>query len=358
MPLSDLGKTAGILGGGGAVQGLPEIIQINEFLNAGVKFDYLCGFSVAAWNVLNPKQAYAIYKDHIHSEADIWDFDSNIKAVVRSALKNIPHEPFRHPVKFLKFIFRAFSDIPPIPWDWDPSSGGFSRLSPFVEKAVKLIRIYGLDEVQGGINLSPLVKKVGERLDLSEFWTQDTKVHIFVRSVETGDVHVFSNKKEDCERSGHFHFIDSADTAFKAAEAACALRSIFNPVVIEGHPYCDSGPANPFPVEYAFDEGCDTIFAFMKNFNRYARGQNWFSSKIEDDDVAMRYRFNEIKKWADIRKRQEKQKIYVIHPQYPLHPDLWLLGLSKAAKEHTFPVEHEATRKWLTENLNIDPAGD
>ncbi len=356
MPLPDLGKTAGILGGGGAAQGLPEIIQINEFLNAGIKFHYLSGTSVAAWAVLNPKQAYAIYKDNINSEADIWDFDPNVKAVVRGALKNIPHEPFRHPVKFLKFIARALANIPPIPWDLDPSPESFSRLSPFVEKVLTLAKIYGLDEAQGFFDLSPLVKKVRERLDLNEFWKQDTKIHIFARSVETGDLHIFSNKEEDCERGNQFHYIDSEDVAFKAAEAACALRSVFNPIIIGGRPYCDPGTANPFPIGYAFDEGCDTIFAFIKDFNRYTRGKNWFLSKIEDDDVSMRYRYNDIKKLADIRKRQEGQRLEVIHPQYPLHPDLWLLGLSPAAKEYTFPLEHEKTNQWLKENLNIDPA--
>ena len=127
---------------------------------------------------------------------------------------------------------------------------------------------------------------------------------------------------------------------------------------INGGIYCDSGPANPFPAEYAFDEECDTIFAFIKDFNRYVKGGGIFGSKVEDDDVSMRYRYNDIKRWADIKKRQEKQALYPIHPRYPLHPDLWLLGLSPASKVHTMKVEEEATRKWIKENLNIAPAND
>lgn len=354
MPLPDLGKTAGVLGGGGPAQGLPQIIQINEFLNAGVKFHYLNATSVAAWNVLNPRQAYEIWKDDINSEADVWDLDLHSKAVVRSVFKNIPHEPFRHPVKFLKFVARALANIPEIPWDLDPAPGNLSRLSPLAEKFVTVARMYGLDAMDGYLDLSPLVKKLRERVDLSDFWKQDTKVHILVRSVENGDIYVFSNKREDCEKNSHFLYIDSENTVFKVAQAACALRNIFPPVNINGHDYCDSGPVNPFPVEYAFDEGCDTIFCFIKDFSRYARSKNFLERLVEDDNAAMRDRYQEKKKQVDIRKRQEGQKSYEIFSKYPLHPDLGLLSLSPAAKKHTFPVESEATREWLKENLGIE----
>jgi len=358
MPHPKLGKTAGILGGGGPAQGLPQIVQVNEFLRAGIGFDYLGGISVGAWNALNPKQAYIIWRDIINSEADIWDFNPHLKAALKSVLQNIPHEPFRHPVKFFKFIARALANTPSIPWDVDPSSSNVSCFAPFVEKVLTIAKMYGFDEIEGPLDVSPLVKKLREHLDLSEFWKQDTKVHIFTRSIETGDIHVFSNKKEDCDEGNQFHYIDSEDTAFKAAQAAIALRSVFPPVAINGGIYCDSGPVNPFPVEYAFDEDCDTIFAFIKDFNRYVKGGGIFGSKVEDDDVSMRYRYNDIKRWADIKKRQEKQALYPIHPRYPLHPDLWLLGLSPASKVHTMKVEEEATRKWIKENLNIAPAND
>lgn len=353
MPLPDLGKTAGILGGGGAAQGLPEIIQINEFLDAGIKFDYLNGTSVGALAVLNLRQAYQIYRDDIHSKADIWDYDPDIKAAAKSILQNTPHEPFRHPIKFFKFIFYAFSNIPPIPWGSDPFNE-FARLEPFADKLSALAKMYGLKKDQHFVDLSPLIKKIRERLDLSEFWKQNTKVHIFARSIENGDIYVFTNKEEDCGKNTRFIYMNSESEAFKAAEAACAIRDIIPPVNINGHYYCDAGTANPFPIDYAFDAVCDTIFAFVKDFERYARGNDILERKLEDDNAAMKGYTSAIKKLADIRMRQEKQKLYIIHPQYPLHPDLSLLGLSRAAKEHTFPTEREATRKWLKENLNIE----
>ena len=347
MPHPKYGKTAALLNSGGCIEGPPQAKQIEMLQEAGITFDYIICNSVGAWNGVRPDMAWRIWRTHITSPEAIWDYGLEIKAL-RSAIESIPHEPFRHPVAFVKFLLRAFENRPRI-WSAGSSTSDFSKLT---DTFLALAKIYGLTDMQSFFTLDPLVKTLKQHLDLSNFFTQNTKVHILARSIETGKEHIFSNKEEDEAKGENFHYIKSVDEIFLAAKASTALRLIFPPVEIRGNLYCDAGDGNPLPIDYAFDESCDTIFVFTREY-KYSRGRDPLHIHFETSEISLINFFHHLKHAATVRARKEVQKLFFITPQYPLHPDYWLLGVSEAALEHTEKVETEAMQKWISDNLVI-----
>lgn len=375
MPHPKLGRVGFVLGGGGCAEGLPQIIQINEFLVAGINPDYIICESVGAWNALDLDNALSIWKDYFYSPWTIYDLNPEIEIVIDKVLRSIPKSPFhQHETwrdlwrdfetqyynlkQILSLVFRIVHSIPSLPGDIKPTPKDFS---PFWEIIVKEVRDSGLSNTKNIFNPAPLVKTLSKILNLKKTMEQETSLHILTCS--GAEEHIFSTGKvlpaEFLSRiKAPLHEISSEEQLFSAALASSAIRPYFPPVNINGTYYWDTGGENPFPVQYAIDAGCDTIFVFIKNYWNFESNldANIAESFIEEGDKKTRKIF--IESHEKIFARQsENIDIHLILPQ-TLHPDLQLLWISPEAVEHTLKIETEATKKWLKENLNIDPANE
>lgn len=370
MAHKDFGRVGFVLGGGGCAEGLPQIVQINQFFKAGIRPDYIICESVGAWNALDLDNALSIWTENFYSPWTIYDLNPDIEFVIDKVLRAIPKSPFHHHDSWrelwrdfeaqyhnikqvLSLVFRIVNSIPSLPGDARPSPEAFS---PFWQVLVKELRDTGLSEIKNIFNPAPLINTLRKILDLKKTLEQDATLHILACSgIEE---HIFSAGKtlpsEFLARMQYpLHEVSSEEQLFTAAMASSALRPLFSPVNIGGAYYWDAGTLNPYPVQCAIDAGCDTVFAFVKNYWTFDSDldANILESFIEENDKLTRKIFINTNK--EIMRRQDgRVKIHIILPQ-PLHPDLRLLWITPEAVEHTLKIEKEATQNWLKENLNI-----
>ncbi len=365
------------LGGGGAAQGLPEIIQIclimDELEKLGISEDNLNIYatSVGACSVFNLRKAFKVWLDRINSHNDIFCVNPKLQAAYLNLFKNIPIFPWWHKhqtwrelredwkvqfwnfIQFLKFIKRVRRSIPNVILGSE-NIPKFSEgeLDSFIDYLFGLAEFYGIENELGGLDLAPLMNILEECISEEDILNRKAKVNIFVCSEETADEHVFTNKEEDLAKGGHYHLIDSKAKALSAVHAAVSLEPVFPPVAVDGSFYCDDGIANPLPISLAFDDGCDIIFVFVKDYSIYIPGGNIPRrfEKALDKSIKRIYMFS--KKSAEIRARLEGKKLFFIHSVQPLHRDLALLSISQEAKEYTLKQEIESMEKWKEENLN------
>lgn len=360
------------LGGGGAVQGFPEIIQLTELISAGIidvdDITYIVSTSVGSDNAWNYFKARQIWEEKINSHNDIFCVNPKLQAAYLNLFKNIPVFPWKHEhktwrefaedcklqvwnfIQLLKFIRRAYRSIPNFILGSENSPKHFGNLHTFTDYLFGLAKFLDIDREQALLDLAPIMKILNDNLTEEDFSGQTAKVHIMTRSVVTGGEHIFTNKKEDLSRGENYHLIDSKETGLLAIRAAISLRTLFTSVEIGGMFYCDDGMANPFPVSYAFEEGCDVIFAFVKNYALYNPGSNLIEAAEEEINEDIKRSYLNLKRSAEIRARMEGKKLYIIHPTQPIHPDLSLLSISKKAKEYTINLEKEMVQKWLKDN--------
>lgn len=371
MPHPELGRVGFVLGSGGLAECLPQSIQVNQFLNAGIKPDYILGESGGSLISLDLENAFTILKNHFYFPWTIYDLNPEIEIVIDKALRSVPKSPFhRHETwhdlwrdlenqyynvkQILSLIFRVVNSIPSLPGDIKPTPKDFS---PFWEILVKELHDTGLLKVKNIFNPDPLVKSLSKILNLKKTMEQDIALHVLVCSgVEE---HIFSTGKvlpaEYLSRMRvPLHEVTSEEQLLSSVMASCAVRPYFPPVKINGTFYWDIGGEKPFPVQHAIDAGCDTIFAFIKNYWFFESNldANIPESFIEQSDKKTRQIFLDTHERIFSR-QSENIRIYLIMPQ-TLHPDLQLLWISPEAVEHTLKIETEATKNWLKENLNIE----
>lgn len=368
------GRKAWILGGGGAAEGLPQAVQIKEFWDAGERPDDIVLISVGAFNGWNPADAIKIWEKEFRSPWDICDFNPEIKIIIEQVFQNIPRSPFhRHAtykelfsdfkdqysklVQIIHFLMRAGRSIPTLSIGQPPSPEDFTPfLKIFIEEANK----HQLNCVRSIFDPAPLVKKLRKTIDLKKALESGITLHIFTQST-AGDAIFIAGSMPDADTlnrlqdSVQIHSINSEEELFRASLASAALRPLFAPVRMNGGQYWDVGAINPFPADYAFDIGCDEVFAFVKNFWSHKPNPDldFYGASIDESDTSTQRHF--IRQYKDARRRAtaEGRKLHMILPQ-SLHADLDLLWISPEAIEHTKKVETEATRKWIKENL---PAG-
>ena len=367
MPHPDLGRVCYILGGGGPAEGLPQIIQINQLRKAGIKPDTIISESAGTWNALDLDNALTVWKENFYSPWAIYNLNPEIEAVIDKVLRTIPKSPFHQHESWrglwrdfetqyynikqiLSLVFRIINSIPTLPGEINPSSKDFS---PFWEIFVKELQDTGLDKVKNILDPSPLVNTLKKILNLKKVLEDDTSLLILACSgIEE---HVFAAGKmlpEDTLSRIQMpvHKILTEEQLFAAAMASSALRPYFAPVNIDGIYYYDTGTQTPFPAQVAIDAGCDTIFAFIKDYRTFNLNldANILGAFMEENDKLTRKIY--INTYKEIFGRKDARvKIYLILPQ-SLHPDLQLLWITPEAMEYTIKTETEATRKWLEDN--------
>jgi len=368
MPHPDLGRVCYILGGGGPAEGLPQITQINQFKKAGIEPDIIVCKSVGTLNALDLDNALTAWKEKFYSPWAIYNLNPEIEAAIDKALRAVPKSPFHkhdtwhdlwrdfetqyHNIKqILSLVFRIINSIPSLPGDINSSPKNFS---PVLETLVKELQNSGLDKVKNILDPTPLVNTLKEILNLKKVLEGDTSLLILACSgIEE---HIFAaGKKLSAEALSRIkmpiHEIITEEQLFSAAMASSALRPYFAPVNIDGTYYYDTGTQTPFPVQVAIDAGCDTIFAFIKDYRAFHLdlGANILDAFMEENDKLTRKIY--INTYKEIFSRKDiREKIYLVLPQ-TLHPDLQLWWNTHEATEYTIKNETEATRKWLKENL-------
>lgn len=387
MPHPQFGRVGWLLGGGGCAEGLPQAVQIREFWNAGIRPDYIVAYSVGAFNGLDPEHALSIWENNFSSPWDIYDLNHDIQQLITKVLKVLPPPLLRkHKSKLellsdwskyrktrYKSMKEFWMDLRQLKAYLQHILGSLAALSvsseispkdltPLLTIVIEEAKNLGINKFESFFDPAPLTKTLQKVLDFKKVLERESTYNILTRSWSVD--HIFScgpslsaESAEKISLKYILHDIRSEDQVMLAAMASSAIRPFFAPVRFNGGIFWDSGPVNPFPVGRAYDAGCDTVFAFVRNYKLSNQGElDIMSSFTEGDDEAARrifsYQSDRVKERVG---RDGKKLPFIIYPQ-PLHPDLDLLWISPQAMEYTIRVETEATKKWLKENLNIDPA--
>ncbi len=354
MPHPKFGKIGFVLGGGGCAEGLPQAVQLRAFYVNGITPDYIIAVSVGAYNAITYKNSLAVWQKYIKSPDAIYKINPELKKIFEEKIKLLPHSPFhhhetwkdlasdffnqgKHLTQFVKQILafgsRAIKSFPYIQIGDEPHPKHFS---PMIKPLFSYFEESGLNKVAGLLDLEPLITLLKDKMDFKNALDSGVLLQILARELEAGEEYIFTPKNEV--------------ELLEAAQASSALRPFFPPVKVGEKYYCDGGHMNPLPVKYAYDNGCDTVFAFVKNHNDYSTSFNVFETLLEETNVAQRMLFRKLEKEAREQAERERKDLYIITPQ-DLHPDLQLLWISPEALDHTIKIEKEATEKFLEKIL-------
>lgn len=392
MPHPDFGRVGWFLGPGGMAEGFPQAVQIQEFWKAGIVPDVIFAESVGVFNGLNPPKASQIWQENFSSPWAVYDLNSDLKRFVEKTLKaykSIPPPLLRKHKSWLEALrdwsnyrknyksSREFltdlchllgharqilTSLPSLPLGSNPSP---KELIPLLEILLSEFKLLGLDKTASLFDPSPLIKKLRETIDFKEALDRSISFHVLARS--RNEHHVFScgtplsaEAMGKLTRKYKLNEIKSENDLVLASLASSAIGPYFSRVKINGRFFCDSGTINPFPIRCLFDAGCDTIFAFVKNYEIYNHPDemNILESMAEETDMSMqtifKYQRDRIMEYAE---REGKKKPYIVYPTR-LHQDLQTLWISPEAMEYTTTTEKEATRKLIKDDLNLTPADD
>ncbi len=333
--------------------GLIQAVQLREFHKAGIHPDWNGNVSVGALNGLSP-DAIEIWQKCITSPYAIFDLNPSLKKVFKDARQFIApfkkHDGWKEWMRDFKFqkhnilqivwfLKRTIATTLKIARDFP--NGEFSNPKQFAsisEFAISTLKEHDLYFLKSILDIEPLINIVQNNFDLEAYLKNSPPMNIFVRHLETGQERILTPK--------------SVPELLLALRAASALMPVFEPVKIDGEYFCDIGATNPFPVEYAFDAGCDTVFAFTKSRKKQRSNpknviEMWFS----ETDIHIRRIFTLLFKEARKRAKREGKKLYLVMPKYLPHPDLGFLSISKEAIDYTIEKETEATQKFIEKIL-------
>lgn len=348
MPQKELGEIGFLYCGGGCIGGLAQAVQSREFYKAGIHPKRKWAVSVGAFNALD-ENAIKIWEKHIISPFAIYDLNPMLKKTFKEAQQFLApfqkHESWKewmrdfkfqkhNVLQFLWFLKRTAATALRIARDFPNSDfinpKYFASLSEFAISALKEHDLHFLSSI---LDMSPLMKVVEENIDL-ESALKGPPLTIFARHLETGKEKIFTPKL--------------VPELLAVLRATSALVPFFEPIKIGGEYFCDIGAVNPFPVEYAFDAGCDTVFAFAKRYNPAPqKTQNVIEMWFSEIEIHTRKMFMILYHKAKERAVKEGKNLYVITPQHPPHPDLGFLSISPKAIEYTIEKESIATQKFL-----------
>lgn len=353
MPHEKFGKVGFLRCGGGCIAGLAQAVQLQEFYKAGIRPDWNGAVSVGAFNMLD-ENVIEIWQKHITSPFAIYDLNPALKHVFKEARQFLApfkkHDSWKewrrdfklqkqNALHFILFCKRTILTALKIARDFPNSDfknpKDFASISEFAISALKEHDLYNLSSI---LDIGPLMKIVEESVDLEAALKNGPPLNIFVRHLETGKENVLTPK--------------SVPELLLSLRAASALVPFFEPIKIEEDYFCDIGAVNPFPVEYAFDAGCDTVFAFTKSYEKlFSVPKNVIEMWFLEIEIHTRKIFMLLYKKARGRAKKEGKNLYLVTPKYPPHPDLGFLSISPEAIEYTIKNETESMQKFLEKIL-------
>lgn len=366
MPHPKLGKVGWFLGGGGCLFGPHQAYDITECFKEFPP-DIILAESVGGYNSIDPENAFIIWKKYFFFASKIYGVDPELyKKLIEPLLEFIPHLPRWRNYKSTKEFYydcklqlHNLTQIVLIPLrlirtmsKLITQRNGISPIEKFLasstlKETLTLASEQGLDNLQALFDLTPLIRTIGEITDHEKVLnpsfnriilaSQDEELHLFARYHEPS----LSEKY-----SSYFHIINTWEELEFALRATSALPPFFPGVERDGKIFSDPGSLNPFPVEYLFDAGCDTVFAFVKDMASPILERNIYERTLAEMEKPSRQNFRTLLKRAQMRTQFEEKKLYVI-TQQPPHPDLHLLAISPAAIDYAGQVEKEAMKKFF-----------
>lgn len=375
MPHAKFGKVGFLLGGGGCYEGLPQAIQISEFIRTGIKPDSILGVSVGTLNAIHPERAAEIWEDYFPTHWAIYDLHPEIRKLVEEIFDTLPHwihwktyeswkDFFRdlkiqstHLIKLLRFGGRVTRSILRSLSSENKQlslKGGpfFSLLRPVLAQ----IQSRGLHRVSL-LDLSPLFETIQRVIDFEDVLNDECTRYFLARHCQ--ETHIFTIRPSasflEAYDESLVHTIDTKENLVAVARAATALPPFFDSVIIDGKEFWDAGALAFFPVEYLFADGCDTVFAFCDDFSNPIPRDDTLNCWFEDINTRMRNYFSLIYGQAQIEAERRGKKLSLItphHPNHPIHPDLQLLRISPEAIEHTKRVQTEAMQRLINTLLS------
>lgn len=119
--------------------------------------------------------------------------------------------------------------------------------------------------------------------DYETFDNYKSKVYAAITNIDTG--------------KAEYKLLDSADKSWTVIQASCALPFMFKPIVVEGNRYFDGGCADPLPVKFPFDNGCDKIIAILTREIDYTK-------ETESDVSLSAFVYRKNKEFAETLKRR------------------------------------------------------
>lgn len=354
MPHKKFGKVGFVPCGGGVFGGLPQAVQLSEFEKAGIKPDWIGAVSVGAFNALDRKGAIEVWEKHITSPFAIYDLHPSLKKIFKETRqfiapfkKHDSWKEWRHDFKsqkqnalqFILFCKRTILTMLKIARDFP--NGDFinaKHFSSLGEFAISALKENDLHNLSSFLNIQPLMNVVEKNMDLESALKNGPALNIFVRELNTGKEQILTPA--------------SVPELLLTLKAASALVPFFEPVKIGDKYFCDVGAVNPFPVEHAFNAGCDTIFAFVKGFGKKVlEPKNVIEMWFSEIDIHTKRIFMLLFSKAKERARKEGKKLYLVTPQAHIHPDLGFLSISPEAIEYTIKNESKAIKKFIEKIL-------
>lgn len=109
--------------------------------------------------------------------------------------------------------------------------------------------------------------------DYDAFRQSDTAAYAAVTNVETG--------------RAEYLLLDGLDRTWQALLCSCALPGLFPPISYGGSLYMDGGIAEPIPVNFALEQGCDKLLVVLTREKSYRKlhehGSSAFARKMARD---------------------------------------------------------------------------
>lgn len=367
MPHPKLGKIGWFLGGGGCLFGPHQAYDISECFKEFPP-DIILAESVGGYNSIDPENAFIIWKKYFFYASKIYGVDPELyKKLIAPLFEFIPRLPKWHNYKNAKelyydcklqlyhlaqIILLPLRLIQTISKLITQKNGGASTIEKFLasstlRETLNLAHERGLDNLQALFDITPLISTIEEITDHEK--ALNPSFNRIILASQGEEIHFFARYPEPLLSEKYlpnFHIIATWEELEFALRATSALPPFFPGVKQGGLIYSDPGSLNPFPVEYLFDAGCKTVFAFVKDSASPMPERNIYERTLAEIEKPSRQNFKTLRKRAEIRAKLEGKNLYII-TQQPPHPDLHLLAISPAAIDYAGQVEKEAMQNFF-----------
>lgn len=367
MPHQKLGKIGFFLGGGGCILGPHQAAQIVE-LRKVLRPQIVLGQSVGGFNSLDPDNALKIWKKYFFSTSKIYEPHADLKKLIAWLREMMPRRPrwtgyrnvkefvydlnsqIHHSLQILRLVVRALRAVPNTLSVPRGDTTSIEHLFPphALQELIAFLKAWKLDQLESVFDLAPLLDAIRNNVDQEELLSpsfnrlllarHQDKLHIFARYPEES----LSQKYPD-----RFHLISTWEEHEAALRATSALQPFFARQLIDGKMFSDPGSLNPFPVEYLFDAGCDTVVALVKDFASPLAEEDILKRTLIEPELPSRGWFSTLREKAEARAEREGKRLYIITQQTP-HPNAHLITISPEIIEYAEAVEKEAMQRFLS----------
>ncbi len=370
MPYPDPGKVGYFLGGGACILGPHQATQIVE-VNKVFPPQIVAAQSVGGYNSLDLENALLWWKKYFFSASQIYEPHDDLKKVIALLRKMIPHRPrwtgyrnlrefiydinlqTRHSFQILSFGIRAIRTLLTILSAPQGGAPSLTQLFPpsALQELITLLKAWKLNHLESIFDLAPLFENIRNHTDHKVILNPSFNRLLLARH---GDkLHIFARYPEESLSGRYpdrFHLIRTWEEHETALRATSALQPFFARPVIDGKIFNDPGTFNPFPVEYLFDAGCDTVFAFVKDYAVPPAENDILNRTLAQADFSLREWFTILRERAELRAEREGKKLHII-TQQPPHPNAHLITISPEVIEYAETVEKKAMDKFLKKLL-------